>query len=150
LLLIQTGYAQDKPDIFGKLAGNENITQVTVTKSMLNMVPNIDSSLGVNGINIKNVFAKLEQVDIFTSEEESTKKKMSKEVTEFFNGNKAYEVLLKIKNEDENVVFYGEKDDKNFTSFVMFVDNDECVLIRLQGKFTPEDIQGIAKKVTEK
>ena len=155
LLLVQTGFAQDKlSELFSKLDGKDNVTQVTITKAMLNMMPNTSSSINMNGIDVKNIVNKLDQIDIFTSEDADMKKLMVKEATEYFDGNKAYEVLMKVKNKKDNAVFYGQKDGNLYTSLVMFVNNEnECALIRMLGKFTPQDVQDITnatKQGTEK
>ncbi|GHT63570.1 hypothetical protein AGMMS50239_19760 [Bacteroidia bacterium] len=152
LLWVQTGFAQDKlSDLFSKLDGKENVTQVTITKSMLNMMPDMGSSAEMNGVDVKKIVAKLEQIDIFTSNDAAMKKLMVKEATEYFAGNKAYEVLMRVKDDKDKVVFYGKKDNNLFTSLVMFVNNEnDCTLIRLLGKFTPQDIQDVTKKATEK
>ena len=152
LFLVQAGFAQGKlADLFGKFYGNENITQVTVSKSMLNMVPSLSASANINGVDVKTIINKLDQIDIFTSGDADTKKLMLKETKKHFDGNKAYEVLMSVKDKQDNVVFYGEKDGDLFSSLVMFVDNEtNSVLIRMLGKFTLEDIQDITKKATEK
>jgi len=151
LLLVQTGFAQDKlADLFSKFYGKENITQVTISKSMLKMVPALSASANINGVDVKTIISKLDQIDIFTSEDADIKKLMVKETTKHLDGNKAYEVLMRVKDKKDNVVFYGEKNDDHFTSLVMFVDNEtNCTLIRMLGKFTPQDIQDITKKATE-
>jgi hypothetical protein len=54
---------------------------------------------------------------------------------------------MKIKEDGNNVVFYGQKSGNFIQSLVMFVDGDnECVLIRLLGQFTTEDIKKITKQ----
>jgi len=145
LLLVQTSFAQDKlSDLFSKLDGKDNVTQVTITKAMLNMMPNTGSSINMNGIDVKNFINKLDQIDIFTSEDADMKKLMVKEATEYFSGNTAYDILMKVKNKKDNAVLYGQKDGDLFTSLVMFVNSeDDCTLIRMLGKFTPQDIQDI-------
>jgi hypothetical protein len=144
LFAVWSGFAQDK--LFDKLAEQKSITQVTVTKGLLNMMPNLTSSVDMNGVDIKDIVNKLEQIDIFTSQDSDAKKLIRKEAADHFANNKSYEVLMKIKEEKSNVVFYGQKDGNFFKSLVMFADGDtECVLIRLLGKFTTEDIKKITK-----
>jgi hypothetical protein len=139
-----TGFAQN--DLFDKFANHKDITQITLTKALLNMVPGMTSSVEMNGVDLNDIMTKLEQIDIFTSEKNSTKQMMRKEITAHFKKNKSYEVLMKIKDKANDVVFYGQKDGDFIKSLVMFVNGDDkCVLIRLLGKFTTEDIQ----KITE-
>ncbi|MDR3217818.1 MAG: DUF4252 domain-containing protein [Dysgonamonadaceae bacterium] len=145
LLTTWTGFAQS--DLFDKLSDHKDITQVTVTKGLLSMVPDMASSMKMNGVDIKNITSKLEQIDIFTSKQKDAKQLMKKEVSAYLKGNKSYEVLMKIKEENENVSFYAQKDGDLIKSLLMFVDGDnECVVIRLLGKFKTEDVQKIIKK----
>jgi hypothetical protein len=130
-----------------KLSTHKEITQISITKGLINLMPDMASSVNMNGVDIKKLTGKLDQIDIFTSEDDAAKKMMRQELTSFLKTDKSYEVLMKIKDEEENIVFYGQKEGIFFKSLIMFTDDgEECVIIRLLGKFTPEDIQ----KVTEK
>jgi hypothetical protein len=148
LLSVQAGFAQDMlSDLFGKLDGQKSITQVTISKSLLStMMPSMTSSVNMNGIDVKAIISKLDQIDIYTTENAEMKKLMNKEVTAYFKGNKVYEILMKVKDEENNVVFYGKKDNNYFTSLVMFINNEyenESTLIRLLGSFATQDIQNL-------
>ncbi|GHT49225.1 hypothetical protein FACS189440_14560 [Bacteroidia bacterium] len=149
LFTAMTGFAQNdfiQNDLFNKFADHPDITQVTITKALLNMVPGMTSSVDMNGVDLSDIMNKLEQIDIFTSKENAAKQLMRTNAIDHFKRNKSYEVLMKIKDKENNVVFYGLKDGDFIKSLVMFVDgDDECVLIRLLGKFTTQDIQ----KITE-
>lgn len=145
LLASLTGFAQKS--LFDKLADAEDISHITVTKSLLKMMPGIVASVNVDGIDVNKLITKLEQIDIFTSENSSTKQLIKKAANELFKSDKSYEILMKVKDKGDDVVFYGQKEGNFFKSLVMFVDNDkESVLIRLLGKFTLEDIQELKKE----
>ena len=154
LLLTQTGFAQDKlSDLFSKLDGKDNVTQVTITKSMLNMMPSASSSVDMDGVDVKSIINKLDQIDVYTSKDADTKKMMIKETTDYFKGDsgKDYDILMKVRDDKNNVVFYGKKEDDLFTSLVMVVTNEEdCSLIRMLGKFTSQDIRNITKQENAK
>jgi len=142
LLTAATSFAQN--DWFNKFSDHKDITQVTVTKALLRMAPAFTGSVNMNGINIADVANKLDQLDIFTTNKKATSNMMRKEMTAFFNSNKSYEVLMRIKDEDTNVSFYSQKDGNFVKSLIMLVDSDdEYVIIRLLGEFTTEDIQSI-------
>ncbi|MDR1526313.1 MAG: DUF4252 domain-containing protein [Dysgonamonadaceae bacterium] len=144
LLTVSASFAQN--DWFDKFSDQKDITQVTLTKALLQMAPSMTSSASMNGIEIKDIVTKLEQIDIFTSDKEATKRMMRKEITAFFKNNTSYEVWMKIKDESDNVTFYAQKEGDSIRSLVMFVDDDvDCVLIRLLGTFTTQDIQKITK-----
>lgn len=148
LLILATGTSFAQNDWLAKFADQEDITQITITSALLKMAPTMAASANINGINIKNILNKLEQIDIFTSEKDASRKMMRKEVTTFFKNNKSYEVLMKVKDGFDNVVFYGQKENDFIKSLIMFVDEPtDCVIIRLLGKFTTEDIRKITENV---
>ena len=154
LLLVQTGFAQDKlSDLFNKLDGKDNVTQVTITKAMLKMMPASSSSMDMNGVDVKDIINKLDQIDIYTTKDADTKKMMIKETTDYFKGDggKDYDILMKAKDEKNHVVLFGKKEGDFYTSLVMVAtDEENCSLIRMLGKFTPQDVQNITKQETEK
>jgi hypothetical protein len=140
------GFAQD--NLFNKLADRDDITQVTVTKALLNMMPGILSSMNVEWIDMKKIALGLEQLDIFAAESEGAKQLIRQTANELLKKDKSYEVLMKIKDGNDNVAFYGQKEGTLIKSLIMFSDdNFDCTLIRLLGKFTTEDIKAIVEKV---
>ena len=134
-------------DLFEKLGDNKQITSIYISKAMLNMFPDMAKEVNVDGVDIKNIVSKLEQIDIYTSENKEGSELIRTEAKKLQSQNKTYEVLMKIKSEKENVIFYAEKEKDRFKSLIMFADEgSECTLIRLLGSFTAEDIQNITKK----
>ena len=136
-------------DLFEKLGDNNDITTVYISKALLKMFPEKVAAANVNGVDISKIVPKLEQLDIYTSDKKEGSKLIRTEAKKLQSQNKSYEVLMRIKDDGENVIFYAEKekDKDQFKSLVMFVDDGvECTLIRLLGSFTAEDVQGIIKK----
>ncbi|GHT76028.1 hypothetical protein AGMMS50262_13130 [Bacteroidia bacterium] len=134
-------------DLFEKLADNEHITSVFISKGLINMFPSMADKINVNanGIDVSKIMAKLEQIDIYTSDNKEAAQLIRTEAKKLQSQSKSYEVLMKVKDEGENVIFYAEKEKDRFKSLVMFVDgSDECTLIRLLGSFTAEDIKEIS------
>jgi hypothetical protein len=134
------------------------MTAITITKSLLQMMPDIAASVDkaeMNGVDIKKLSAKLDQIDIFASENTASMDRMRKVNAELYDASliihPATEVLMRIKTLESHVVFYGHKDSKDmFKSFVMFVDSDnECVLIHLAGEFTVGDIKQVIDNNTK-
>ena len=134
-------------DLFEKLGDNENITSVYISKALLKMVPGmVTEQVNVEGVDIGNIINKLEQIDIYTSDNKEGSQLIRAEAKKLQSQNKSYEVLMKIKDGGDNVIFYAEKEKDKFKSLIMFADDgDECTLIRLLGSFTAEDIQNITK-----
>jgi hypothetical protein len=139
--LLRVGRSSLNP-LFDELGRTEGVNGITVTKSLLDLLPEINAYVEGSGIEIKKIVAKLEQIDVYSSSNADAKNKMRAVCSNFpFRGNV---VLMRIKNENENVVFYGENENDYFRSIVMLSDNqEECVLIRLTGKFFKNDIKQI-------
>ncbi len=62
--------AQDK--MFERFSNNKDITTVYISKALLSMVPNMDTG----GMNVKGLTNKLEQLEIYTSENKNSIKQM--------------------------------------------------------------------------
>ena len=136
-------------DLFEKLGDNEHITSVYISKALLNLFPGMADKMDVdvNGVDLDQIVAKLEQIDIYTSDNQEGAQLIRTEAKKLQSQTKTYEVLMKIKDDGTNVIFYGEKEKDHFKTLVMVVDeSNECTLIRLLGSFTAEDIQNITKK----
>ena len=143
LLLLTASASFARNDWFDKFSNNEDITLVTITRAMLDLLPSLVPG-EINGINLKNVTSKLEQIDIFTSSKAETVQWMRKELASFFKNNKSYEVLMKIKDGDDDVTFHVQKEGDTIISLIMLVDEgSEHVIIRLLGKFTMADLQSV-------
>ena len=134
-------------DLFEKLGNHDHITTVYISKALLNMFPAMADKVDVNGVDVKNIVAKLEQIDIYTSENKEASQLIRTEANKLQSQSRTYEVLMRIKDGSDNIVFYAEKVKDRFKSLVMFVDSgEECTLIRLLGSFTAEDVQNVIKK----
>jgi hypothetical protein len=150
LFWVQIGFAQDGlSDLFNELGEMKNVMQVTITKSMMNLLPDMNFSVESKGVNIKNIIDKLDQIDVFSTKDEEIKQMMADEASDYFEKNKkTYATLMVVKDEKDNAVFYGKKDGNLFSSLVMLLnDGNRYTIIRLLGRFTPQDIQEITKKV---
>ena len=146
-LLFNAVNSFSQKDLFEKFSDNNNITTVFISKALLNLMPGMSSNTQMNGVNIDGIVNKLEQIDIYTSKDKEAMQLMRAVAKEFQAKTKAVEILMKIKSEENNVIFYGEKEGSLIKSLVMFADNkDECVLIRLLGQFTMDDIKTVIEK----
>ena len=130
--------AQD--DLFSKFSNNENVTHVLVTKSLLSMIPDISTG----GMNIKSLADKLDRLEIYTCNNPEIAKQMIAEVEPIKN-DKSYETLMSIKDKDEKLNFYMQKDsDDKFKELIMIVEApNESTIIRIIGSFTMQDIQNV-------
>jgi TonB-dependent SusC/RagA subfamily outer membrane receptor len=142
--------AYSQEDLLSKLSDNQNITTVTITKALLDMAPALISN-SVEGFEINKLINKLDQIDICKSENKEACRQMKILIENNVAKNKTYETLMRIKDKTDHVTFYAEKENKNFKSLIMLVEETgECTLIRIKGNFTARDIQEVIKKDTSK
>jgi hypothetical protein len=134
-------------NLFSKLSDNEDVTLIHISKAMLNAFPSLSDKIQIEGVNMRIIIQKLEQIDIYTSEIKEASQLIRVEAKKLQSQSKSYESLMRIKNKEDDLFFYAEKDEDKYKSLVLFVDGAEkCTLIRLLGSFTAEDIQDITKK----
>lgn len=127
-------------DIFEKLSNHEDITTVYISKSLLNLMPDVNTG----GANIKGLTGKLEQLEIYNTEGSKDASKLMKQEIAGLVKSKKYEILMKVKEKDNNVTFYVYKEKERIKDLIMFVDDmDECSIIRVKGDFSAEDVQGV-------
>lgn len=125
-----------------RFANNKEITTVYLSKALLSMAGNI----GGGKMEIASLAGKLESLEIYTSEKKSGVRQMKKEI-EKLKSDKGYELLMKINDDGDDVVFYAKRGKNNlFKEVLMCVqESDESTIIRMMGQFSLEDIQKIAK-----
>jgi hypothetical protein len=152
-----TGVAQTQAQVISytscnlnELAEKTGVTAMTISKSMLDMFPDMTASVEKNGLDIKKISNQIDQIDIFVSKSQVGKVNITKTHKELARGT-YNEVFMRIKDETTNIVFYGFKDsNKIIRSLMMYINNEkECVLIRLVGGLTEKDISEIIKTKQE-
>lgn len=137
------GNDQRQSSLFDRFSHNKNITTVFITRAMLNMAPN---DMGMGNVMIKNLAKKLDQIEIYTSDTKEAASLMKASVSSF-SRNKSYELLMSIKDGDDLTTFYGVKNNDIFKELIMVTsETTDCVIIRMIGTFTIEDIQKVANK----
>ena len=133
-------FAQDK--LFEQYADMDDVTSVYISKKMFDLMPDIETG----GLDLKDLRGKIDNLQILTTDREDLCAKMRKDFKNLVT--QSHEELMRIKDGDEKVTFYILQEGNRIREMLMFSDSyDEFVIIRLQGKFTLEDIQKIAKQV---
>ncbi len=145
LIGVTAAQAQDNTSkMFERFSNNNEITSVFISKAMLG---SMSGDQAVNGIDIKGLKEKLNQIEIYTTESPEACKSFRSEMSLIQKGN-SHELLMSIKDKGNNVNFYAKKDNDKFKELIMFVDQaKECVIIRILGSFTSEDIEKITKNM---
>lgn len=141
ILFSLVGQAQNT-NVFDKLSQRKDIKTVHVSKSLLGMISKMD----MGGADIAHLADKLKQIDVYTSESGEAAKFMKAEAN-FFATNKAYESFMTVKEKNQTVIFYGQKEGEKFKDLVMLSEEaDKYTIVRMVGEFTAKDIQQIVKK----
>lgn len=142
LFALCCGFVQAQNTVFEKFSGRKDIQVVHVTKSLLEMIPKMETG----GVDISDLAGKLKQIDVYTSESGDAVQFMSTQAA-LFEQDKSYETLMTIKEKDQKIVFYGNQSDGIFKDLVMFAEEKgKCTIVRMIGEFTAKDIQKISKK----
>jgi hypothetical protein len=141
-----TMLAQDKNinNFFDKYKNEENVTIVSISKTMFNMISG--SNIRTGNADISAIIPKIESMRIITSENKSLKEKMAAELKAIITKNKKYEELMRIKEGKSNVTFNAIKKENIINELLMLVtDENAFVAIQILGNFTVEDVQKITK-----
>lgn len=129
--------------MFSKLEDNDKVTVVYISKALLKMA---DSKVTASAANIGGLIGKLEQLEIYSTEDPATAKFMNSEAAKHIKNN-TYENLMKVKDGKDRIDFLITKDSGKkgqVKEFIMFIAGEkESTIIRLLGTFTMEDIQKV-------
>lgn len=140
-------HAQDK--LFNKLANNDNITVVYISKALLDMIPNLEATAG--NADLKKLANKLEQIEIYTCDDDLKTVKLMQTEMKGLLQDKTYSSLMSIKEKNQFVNFFGLKQNDRYKDLIMTVDEGKSVtIIRIKGNFTSDDVKDVIKKTNTK
>lgn len=129
--------------LFNKLEDNDKVTVVYISKSLLKMA---GSNVNSTKANIGGLINKLDQLEIYSTEDLLTARTMNAEASKYIKNN-TYESLMKVKDGSDRIDFLITKDNgkkDQIKEFIMFIAGEkESTIIRLLGTFTMEDIQKV-------
>ena len=139
-------YAQNNTfkSLFDKYENEDDVTIVSISKAMLNMIPgNINIK---DNINISNVLPKIESLLIITSNKSEKKEKMASDFKSLVEKNKDYEELMRVRDGKSNVIFNVKKKGDIINELILLInDEKDFVAIQISGNFMLDDIQNIIK-----
>lgn len=129
-------------DVFNQLSKIKGVDVVYISKAMLGMMPNMD----MPGVDIGNIAGKLESLEIYTAENEATKRLIGISDKLIDSGN--YETLMLVKDSDSRTGFYMKKGTSGKGSEMLMIteDDTDATIIRFLGNFTIQDIKNIANQ----
>jgi hypothetical protein len=137
-------YAQNSTfkSLFEKYENEDDITVVSISKAMFNLIP---GNIKTGNVDIKDIVPKIESMLIITSDKNNVKEKMSADFKSLVERDRNYEELMRVKSGKSNITFNMKKRGNLINELIMLVDNEEdFVAIQILGNFTIEDIQKIA------
>ena len=137
-------FAQAQQSFFDKYAEMEGVTSVYISKSMLSLLPNVNST--VNGIHIGDIANCLDNIQILSSDESAIISKLRKE-TASINTQNGYEELMRVREDGEKTTIYFKDKKGKKKEFVLLIDEkDELTIISIVGDLTLQEIQGMIQK----
>ena len=134
-------FAQAQQSFFDKYAEMEGVTSVYISKSMLSLLPDVDST--INGIHLGNIASRLDNIQILSSDESAIISKLRKETTDI-NTKNGYEELMRVQEDGEKTTIYFKAKKGKKKEFILLVDEkDEFTIISIVGDLTLKEIQGM-------
>ena len=132
--------------LFEKYENEDDVTVVSISKAMFNLIP---GNIKTNNVDIKNIVPKIESLLILTADKDNVKSKMNADFRSLIEKDKTFEQLMRIKSGASNITFHIKKKENLIKELVMLInDEKDFVVMHLSGNFTIEDIQSIAKDST--
>lgn len=137
-LCVLSGMAQIN-EFFNKYADSDNVTSVTISKAMLNMMP---ENMNSGDINIGKIATKIDNIRILTCEKPQIIATLKKDIAKI--STKGYDELLKVNDKGERTVIYMTTGSTGVNSYIIInEEKNEFNAILITGRITPSDIKGI-------
>ena len=147
LLALSTLFCRAQQSFFDKYAEMDGVSSVYITKSMLNMFPNMSGK--INGVNVGNIASRLDNIQILSSDEAPIIEQLRKE-TKDINIKNGYEELMRVREDGEKTTIYFKERKKGSSEFILITDEkDEFTIISIIGDLTLKEIQEITSKTVE-
>ena len=139
MLVMVTASSQEA--IFKKYAGQDGISVVNISKSMLGLM----SGSATGNKKIKDMANKLERIRILTCENNKLIGKVKKDAMEYV-GKKGYEELMSSQDGDEMVyILQHSLGGNNFEYVVLSIDKKEVSVINIIGHLTIDEIKAVTQ-----
>ena len=149
MLLTFTAFAQDGKSIYDKYANKRGVESVYISPAMFQMIgrlPKVD--LEVDDVDLTPVVKSLNGMYILDVENSSLVEPLVNDVNQFMN-QKAYELILEVRDDDELVRMYTLRDRKATDIIngliILTVEYDECTFIYIDGAISAENFDLILR-----
>lgn len=142
LFFTSLSFGQNK--LFDKFAEMDNVSSVYISKSMFQMMPNIQTE----GLNLMNLKGKISSLQILNTESKDKAELMRKE----FSGlvGKQHEELMRVRDGKTNATFYAKQNKDIIHELIMLANTEKgFTVIQILGDFTLNDIQEITSNMNK-
>lgn len=127
--------------IFERFSDTNGITTVYISKTMLQMVPNVKAGKHA----VDDVAAKLDQLRVLNCERPSMIANIKKQFADYYKKNK-YEVVMEAHEDGEHVTIYHHPLKAGKSEFALVAQEENSLsIIYVSGNVTLKDIQQIAR-----
>lgn len=135
-MVVMGAWAQSP--FFSECENNKNVTTVFITKAMLQMASELPD---VNGNQMALLRDKIDNVQIVTSDNPSGRKFMEKHIDRFSSA-KGYELLMQVKEDDENVkISRLSLGDGKYRYVIVVKEPQELAVIIAEGRLSISDMK---------
>lgn len=139
LLACQMMAAQTVEQIIEKFKNEDNVTCINLPKSLMGI-----AKVAVNDEKTAQIMDKIDAIKLIVVDEASgrTRRKFNKEVEKLdYSG---YEEMLRTKDNGDVVKIMSKGEGDEITDLIVQADeDDQCALIHIQGRISPEEVQTI-------
>lgn len=138
MTVVQSAMAQDA--LFDKYEDMNGVTTVFISKTMLNMIPNVKAG----DHDISEIASKLDQLRILTCEKATLIPHIIDDAKKIYKS-ESYEAIMRMNDDGEKMTIYQRSLKGGKNEFVLLQEDDsELNIINVKGAITIKDIQKIA------
>lgn len=126
--------------LFKKYENVKGVTTVYISKALLGLVPKLEAG----DMDISAIASKLDHVQVLTCERPSLVKEIKETAIEQLSKG-GYNILMTVRDGDEQTIIYGKSLGKGKNEFVLLeIEKNEINIVNISGSIPLEDIKRIA------
>lgn len=126
--------------LFKKYENVKGVSTVYISKALLGLVPKLEAG----DMDISAIASKLDHVQVLTCERPSLVKEIKETAIEQLSKG-GYNILMTVRDGDEQTIIYGKSLGKGKNEFVLLeIEKNEINIVNISGSIPLEDIKRIA------
>ncbi len=144
LLALGTAMCQAQDKFLEKYESMDGVTVVSISPKMFQLMPDMNAE----GLDLGTLQGKITGLKIISAERKEIRDKMSADFAKMVDAS-AFEELMRIKDDGDNVVFYITQEGDAIKKMLMLADDtDSFTLICLSGNFTMQEIMQTTRSMS--